>query len=52
MNEERIKSRPYLKPLLLAALPGIVSALLTFLFMTVVKGGSWMANSPCRNPTL
>jgi H+/Cl- antiporter ClcA len=39
MSEERIEPIPYLRILLLAALLGLFSAVMTFLFMMVVKAG-------------
>ena len=39
MSQERIEPRPYLKLLLLAALLGLVSAVITFVFVVVVNVG-------------
>jgi H+/Cl- antiporter ClcA len=39
MSQERIEPRPYLKLLLLAALLGLVSAVITFIFMVLVHTG-------------
>src|SRR5512136_912412 len=39
MSQERIQPRPYLKLLLLAALLGLVSALITFIFLVLVHIG-------------
>jgi H+/Cl- antiporter ClcA len=39
MSQERIEPRPYLRLLLLAALLGLVSAVITFVFMVVVNVG-------------
>jgi len=39
MSQERIQPRPYLKLLLLAALLGLVSAVITFIFLVLVNVG-------------
>jgi H+/Cl- antiporter ClcA len=39
MSQERIEPRPYLRLLLLAALLGLVSALITFIFLVLVNVG-------------
>ena len=39
MSQERIQPRPYLKLLLLAAVLGLISALITFVFMVLVRAG-------------
>jgi H+/Cl- antiporter ClcA len=39
MSQEKIQPRPYLKLLLLAALLGLVSAVITFFFMVLVHAG-------------
>jgi H+/Cl- antiporter ClcA len=39
MSRERIEPRPYLKLLLLAALLGLVSAVITFIFLVLVHAG-------------
>ncbi len=39
MNEERIQPRPYLKLLLLTAVLGLVSAVMTFVFVVLVNAG-------------
>ena len=39
MTQERIEPRPYLKLLFLAALLGMVSAVITFLFLVIVDAG-------------
>ena len=39
MSEEKIEPRPYLRLLLLAALLGLISAVITFLFMVLVHAG-------------
>jgi H+/Cl- antiporter ClcA len=39
MSQERIEPKPYLKVLLLAALLGLVSAVLTFIFLVIVYAG-------------
>lgn len=39
MSQERIQPRPYLKLLVLAAVLGLISALITFVFLVVVHAG-------------
>jgi hypothetical protein len=39
LNHEAIQPRPYLKLLLLAALLGLISAAMTFIFVVPVNGG-------------
>src|SRR5512143_558232 len=39
MSQERIQPRPYLKLLTLAALLGLISALITFIFLALVQAG-------------
>ncbi len=39
MSQEKIQPRPYVKLLLLAALLGLISAVITFIFMVLVQAG-------------
>ena len=39
MSSERIEPRPYLKPLLFTAVPGLISAVITFIFVVLVDTG-------------
>ncbi len=39
MSQERIQPRPYLKLLVLAAVLGLISAVITFLFLVLVHEG-------------